>query len=190
MSTSEKNRPKWYINPSKIRSKKNHSWTRLELNKAYTLRVQGESVPDIIRKLKISVKKTQVYNVIRLLRKNHKNKCFQCGHSLTQEELKSQQGRHFKRCIICKKDNEQKKLKFRKKSLRKKLCGSCGRRRLMPGRKTCIRCVSYVHRHRIFKGLCGSCGRYSINRKRSIALCNACLDHNVKYARRHRRQLA
>jgi hypothetical protein len=188
MSTATKNRPRWYTNLKQIRQKQNHAWTRAELRRVYYLRIQGKGVDDIIKKMNLDVKRTQVYNMVRILRKNHLNRCFQCGDALTGKELESQRTRHFKRCDGCRASNEAQKKSVRNRYLTKHLCGCCGERKVIPGKTYCIHCLSYTNRQRIATGMCGSCGRNPINKKRSIALCNVCLDRNVKVSRKYRKE--
>ena len=187
------------MDPVEIRETRNHNWTRPELNKVYTMRVvRNKPVSAIIEKLKIDVRKTQVYNMIRLLRNNRKNKCFQCSSLLTKQELELQKSWHFKRCGNCKKANEKRKQRIKKKNLERKLCVICGKnpiRRRNTGVRSvdhsdiCTHCLSYTYRRHVLNGVCGVCGRNPIDRKRSIGLCGSCLDRNAGYARKIRREL-
>ena len=186
------NRPKWYVNPKRIRLTTYHSWTKPEMNRVYFLRMQGYSVKKIIKVMKLNVRKTQIYNIVRILKKNHQNKCFQCGHVLSSQELFEQKMKHFKKCFECKEKSNNYKKEMREGRLEGSLCGSCGKRPVAvkngKAKTFCVFCLSYIHRQRILKGLCGTCGKNRINKMRSIALCNVCLDRNVRYARQRRKQ--
>ena len=185
----ERTRPVWYDQTKFIRSKKNHPWTEDEVKQVYTLRIQRVPVDKIIRKLNLKVNRVQVYNVLRMLRKNRKGKCFQCGTSLTEEEWVLQQDRTFKKCDKCQRKLSRWKKEKRLENLEKGKCSCCGHSLAMTGKTTCIYCLSYTHRHRIAEGFCGSCGKNPISKK-STALCDTCLEINrIKvWERRHPRR--
>ena len=178
------NRPQWYAKPQFIRKKRNHSWTGRELRKVYNMRVQRISVDLIIEKLHLEVKRTQVYNVVRMMKKNFQGRCFQCGADLTEKELKASKSKTFKTCSECKKKNLNYKKKIRNMFSRRGLCTCCGKYPSLKGRKTCMHCLSYTHRNRIAIGLCGACGREPLSR-RSNALGENCLVQSPAHRKEH-----
>ena len=184
-------RPNWYINPEKIRDRHNHFWTKDQLRQIFSMRVlRKEKTSNIIKNLHLKVNKVQIYNVVRVMKKNRLDKCFQCGRVMTTEELAKERGKNFKRCFECIQKNEEYKAKLRKKLLSKNLCGCCGKVPPVSGKTSCKLCLSYTNRHRIAKGFCGNCGDRRINRKRSIALCDVCLDKNLEHSNNYRKSFA
>ena len=182
---SKDDRP-WYRNPKFVRPKVRHSWTDLERKKIYTLRMQGQSVDDIIRVLKLKTKRTPVYNVIREIKNAKKGRC-SCGAKLTQKEIYSQRGNVHVKCTQCLKTNSDLKKRLRRKHLRNGLCGICGKRKKMSGYTTCKLCLSADYRRSYIQGLCGRCHTNPIDKKRSRSLCQGCLDHNKKQIQKYRK---
>jgi hypothetical protein len=179
------NRPVWYSQTRFIRAKKNHSWTEHEINQVYTLRIQKVPIDKIIKILGLKVKRVQVYNILRMLRKNKKSKCFQCGSDLTNKECTLQENRIFKKCSHCQEKNSLYKRSKRNENLKQDKCGCCGNHPVLIGKKTCVYCLSYTHRHRIAEGFCGFCGKNPISLK-STALCDSCLETNRNNIKKHR----
>jgi formylmethanofuran dehydrogenase subunit E len=180
-----KRRPQWYAQAQFIRKRRNHLWTGQEFKKVYDLRIQKVPVDIIIDKLHLEVKRTQVYNILRMMKKNRKRKCSQCGEDLTKKELRSQRGNNFKICTKCQEKNTAYKQASRIANYGKGLCTCCGKTPPLKDRKTCMHCLSYTHRNRIVHGLCGSCGKNPLSRF-STALCDGCLKVNRINARRKR----
>lgn len=177
MKQYEIKRPQWYAQSRFIRKRRNHLWTSQELKKIFDLRIQRVPIDLIISKLHLDVKRTQVYNVLRMMKKNRQGNCFQCGEGLTREELIAQDGHNFKTCTKCQSKNLNYKQSIRKAHRQKGLCTCCGKNPPLRGRKTCMHCLSYTHRSRIAKGLCGSCGKHPLSGS-SSALCDNCLEVN------------
>jgi len=184
----EHNRPSWYTKPRFIRTRKNHVWTEQEMKQVYTLRLRKVPIDLIISELHLDVKRVQVYNILRMLKKNRQNKCFQCGQPLTEEEISLQHKKYFKRCNSCNQKNLLYKKTKRLNNINKGVCGYCGRHRILKGKKACIYCLSYSHRQHISKGLCGACGEFTISSK-SISLCDLCLEKNRINVELRRREL-
>jgi hypothetical protein len=184
-------RPSWYKQTKFIRSKKNHSWTETEVKQVYTLRVQRLPVDKIIRKLNLKVNRVQVYNVLRMLRKSRKGKCFQCGTGLTEGEWVVQQNSLFKKCHKCQEKSSVYKKEKRQENLKEGKCSCCGNAPALKGKTTCIYCLSSTHRRRLADGLCGTCGNNPIS-KNSITLCEPCLELNrtrIQTRRNNQREL-
>jgi hypothetical protein len=177
----------WYAKKQFIRKKKNHSWTDQEIKQVYTMRLQKVSIDDIIEKLNLDVNRTQVYNILRMIKKSRKNKCFQCGHDLTDDDKIHQKDKIFKKCTTCRDKNLKYKQTKRQENLKQGKCGCCGRSRHLANKTTCIYCLSYTHRNRIAEGLCGACGQNPISPK-SVALCEVCLEKNRINTNLHRRE--
>lgn len=189
MSTYRINRPQWYAKSQFIRRKRNHAWTGLEIKKVLDLRIKRVPVDEIIHQLGVrGLRKTQVYNIIRMKKKNRNGECFQCGEALTPEEIVNQAHKTFKCCTSCQEKNLKYKRKIRRENLKNGLCTCCGRNPHLVGRKTCIYCLSYTHRGRIAEGLCGCCGEKPIS-PYSTALCKDCLRQNRK-AHTYRKEAA
>lgn len=171
-------RPQWYLQPGFIRKKRNHSWTKSELKRVYTLRLQKVPVPRIINEMHLKdIKKTQIYNVLRMMKKNFHHKCFQCGGEMSPAEMEEQKNRNFKICAQCQSKNTNYKQKLRKKLHKQGLCTCCGKNPSMKNKKTCPLCLSYTHRNRISMGICGSCGKHPLS-KHSEVFCDKCLSRN------------
>jgi len=168
------NRPSWYTKSKFIRTRKNHQWTEQEMKQVYSLRIQRVPIDLIIEKLHLNVRRVQVYNILRMLKKNQDNKCFQCGEDLNKEEQSNQNNKFFKKCDSCKKKNHVYKKRKRRNNIKEGICGYCGRNRILEGKKACIYCLSYSHRQHISKGLCGNCGKSPIS-PRSISSCDYCM---------------
>lgn len=169
------NRPIWYTSPKFIRKKSSHSWTDYEIRKVFDMRSEGVSVSKIIETLKLHVNNTQVYNVIRVWKKNIKGLCFQCGEELTQKDYLNQKNKKLKLCIKCQEKISSYKKNKRKTNIKEGKCGCCGHTRPLKNKATCMRCLSYTHRRRLAEGFCGKCGDKPIS-KNSTALCKDCLE--------------
>jgi hypothetical protein len=173
------NRP-WYAKSKFIRRKQNHAWTGLEIKKVLDLRIKRVPVDEIIHQLGVKdIKKTQVYNIIRMKKKNRNGKCFQCGNDLTPNEIKNQANKTYKCCALCQEKSLQYKQKIRKENYKKGLCTCCGKKQHLKGKKTCIYCLSYTLRNRIAKGLCGTCGEKPLS-PHSLVSCKDCLKGHRK----------
>jgi hypothetical protein len=185
------NRPQWYAKAQFIRKRRNHAWTSQEIKNILSLRIQQIPVDEIIHKLRLKdVKRTQVYNILRMKKKNRNGKCFQCGEDLTKKEIMFQGNKTFKICDSCQEKNLKYKQKIRKSNQRKGFCTYCGTNPPLKDKKTCIHCLSYTHRRRIAEGMCGVCGKRPINTKRSTALCDICLELNRTHTSIHRKEMA
>ena len=189
MKTYHVSRPQWYAKAQFIRKKRNHSWTRQEIKNVLNLRAQQIPVDLIIAKLRLKdVKRSQVYNILRISKKNNSGKCFQCGHDMTRTEIMAQEKNAFKICLSCQEKNLQYKQKIRKNNQKKGMCIYCGTKPPLKDRKTCKHCLSSTHRRRIAEGLCGTCGKRPIS-SRSTAKCDICLEINKTSSHTHRKRL-
>ena len=158
---------------SQVRKKKNRDWSEKEKVQIFTLRKSGMPAKDVARKFKCNI--TNVYNITRLMRSGLKDKCYRCGTPLTLEE-KTQKG-FFKPCKICKKGFKEYKRALREEAIKNGLCGYCHTEPVIPGYKSCVKCISATHRRRYKKGLCGQCGERPPHRK-DASLCTVCLAIN------------
>ncbi len=185
LSRSRKDRP-WYLDPKHIRQKTRHSWTDIERKGIYFLRIAGVPVKEVIRIMKLDVGKIPVNNIYQQQVRLRKGKC-SCGKKLTQKEIEQQKNNIFIKCTACLEKNSIFKKELRRKYLEQGLCGICGQNKVLPGHTTCKLCLSADYRRSYVKGLCGKCHVNPINKKRSKALCNSCLDLNKRhvYGLRH-----
>ncbi len=165
-------RPHWYL--SRVKPLQNHSWTDREKLAVFTLRSE-EDIPARRVAIIFGVTKTQIYNVTRLVRRGKNKECFSCGRPLSPKERK-QKGLILS-CETCKVNKKEYKRKRRNALLKKGICPYCEKRKLVPGKKGCIQCISATHRRRYNQGLCGNCGQRPIARD-SDALCTLCLKVN------------
>lgn len=161
-------RPEWYTN---ITMKKNRSWTASEKKKVYHMRVmKNKGVDDIVVAFNGTVTKTQVYNVIRMMKKAAKNRCFKCGDLLKN----GYQTNKPQLCHKCSSKTQEYKNQLRQNAIKEGLCAVCHKKKAIPGYKTCKYCLSATYRRRIANGICGSCGKRPISGK-SISQCATCL---------------
>jgi len=161
-------RPKWYTTSP---TRKNRSWTEREKKKIYTMRVlKNSGISDIIISFNGTVSKTQVYNIVRMMKKAAKNRCFKCGGILPSNSYSNVP----KLCSVCSSKTKEYKEKLRNDALKKGLCAVCHKKKVIPGYKTCKSCLSATYRRRIANGVCGTCGKRPIARK-SISQCSYCL---------------
>jgi predicted RNA-binding Zn-ribbon protein involved in translation (DUF1610 family) len=186
LSKSVQNRPIWYLDPAKLRRKQHYSWAHKDIKSVYALRNSGSSVKEIVDRIDPNLRKVQIYNILRITKKNLFNRCFQCGHELTDTEKAIDKSK-WKRCPKCRKKHSDYKKHYRLKMLKRGLCGTgCGRP-VIPGKTYCVTCNAWTQRQRYIKGLCGTCGKNPIDFQRSIALCTKCLDQNRHYSLKYRR---
>jgi hypothetical protein len=178
-------RPSWYANSKFIRKRRFHNWSQQEIKDIFLLRSKKTPIDEIINRLGLNVSRIQVYNMIRITRKNRKNLCFKCGNLLTKKERIRQLRHKHKKCTSCNNQDTIYKRKRRIRFVKAGLCTCCGKLPPVKGKKTCKICLSYTHRERIAKGLCGICGKHPISHK-SITLCDNCLKHNRENIRRYR----
>ena len=189
METATKiKRPVWYTQNQFIRRKKNHSWTEKEIKQVFTLRSKKVPVEKIILDLKLDVRKVQVYNILRMLKKSLRNKCFQCGTDLTMEVILNQHSKLFKKCPECQNKDFLSKNFKRQENLKQGKCVCCGINPPLENKKSCVYCLSQTHRHRIVEGFCGACGKFKIDPS-SKALCTHCLEANRIKVKNYRKGL-
>lgn len=190
-------RPAWYLDPEEIRQYRNTRWSPEDRKLIHRLRVREERpIEDIIqvmaRRLGVHpasqyVTRTKIHNQVRISRAAMKGLCIQCRRELRPEDIKANENRNdLKLCVRCMNERSNLKEILRTKAIKRGLCGVCHRRKVLRGRTECKKCLSYVQRMRILKGLCGSCGKHPINKSRSKALCNDCMETNNKRGREYR----
>jgi hypothetical protein len=166
---------KWYTDPKYIKKRRNYSWTTKQKEKIYSLRLSGMSIPNIIKRLNINVKPTQVYNILRIMKKWKLKVCWQCGSKLSYKEKKN---RHSALCFNCQKKNTLLNKKLRDIRKRKGLCIYCTDPKAVSvkGKMSCKSCLSITARRRNLLGLCARCNR-PISKK-SLTLCYTHLKKN------------
>lgn len=175
-------RQAWYL--EEVSKKKNREWTTSEKMSIFTMRLNNHSASEIASKYRASI--SQVYNVVRLVRKGLKNECYMCGEPLTKKELLANKKSFIKACTKCKRKASDYKKDIRKKAEDAHLCIYCTERPAIPGHKSCPNCISLTHRRRYAKGLCGQCGKKPIG-KNKLALCEPCAKETRIKASIHRR---
>jgi transposase-like protein len=196
-----RNRKSWYLGD--VKEKENRSWTTSEKIRVYALR-QYNPVEDIAKMFDTNT--NQVYNIARMVKKGLEGRCYRCGRpnepklverssiekrayeifltgsqdaktnwDQAEKELQLEAG--YSLCSQCKETLVKYKRKLRRHALKKGLCGYCHKRKVVEGRKACIRCLSATHRRREKIGLCGACGKNPIANKGG-ALCEGCLEQD------------
>jgi hypothetical protein len=161
----------WYL--TEVKEKENKTWTDAEKIRVYTLR-QDFQAKEIANIFKTTV--NQVYNITRIVKNSLESRCYHCSNPLTEEEIKSSDGL-VKACKKCKKEAMTYKRGLRNRALKLDLCGYCGKRKIVKGKKACKKCLSASYRRRQAVGLCGICGKNPVAHKGG-SLCNKCLDTN------------
>lgn len=167
-------RPKWYLN--NVKPLQNHPWTEREKLAVFTLRDEENTPAQVVARV-FGVTKTQIYNITRLVRRGKNKECFCCGNLLSPKECRRKG--LIKSCDACKEKKRIYKQKRREKLLKKGICPYCERRKVVKGKKGCIKCLSATHRRRYNIGMCGQCGTRPLA-KHSDALCTVCLGINRK----------
>ena len=162
-------RPKWYL--KRIKERTQRSWTEEEKLKIYTLRQKKVPPSVIARRFRATI--TQIYNITRMMNKAVNDKCFVCGKKFPIEEVKSPRKKAIRACESCKKKSIKYKRLRREKLNKKGLCGYCGRKKVVPGFKSCKDCISLTYRRRYIVNLCGRCGKHPIH-KSSKTQCFTC----------------
>jgi transposase len=162
-------RQAWYL--GKVSEKKNREWTTSEKMAVFTLRIRNYSATEIASRYRASI--SQIYNVVRLVRKGLKNECYMCGNPLTEKELLTNKKHFIKACEKCKSKALKYKKEIRKEAEKAHLCVYCRIKPAIIGHKSCPDCISLTHRRRYVKGLCGQCGKKPIG-KNKLALCEPC----------------
>ena len=172
-----KTKTKWYKNvPEKVKK----DWTSEERKNLLELNRKGLSSDEIIEIMGGKLTKVQIYNQVRIAKKIHAKRCYQCG---TPTSRVSKTGLII--CKNCVKKNGQYKKVLRKRALKHGLCGVCYKNKVIPGHTACRKCLSATHRRRIAKGLCCKCGRRKLD-KSSTTLCKVCLTVNGQISRERR----
>jgi hypothetical protein len=177
-------RPRYYS--YRAPRKRNIDWTRGERLLAYALRKDGkntDSIREYFRLLKgKSIKRTMVYNLVRIGKAETSDLCFACCQPLVPEDkVTKKKHRHGPvLCNACKLKLSAYKKKMRKIFMKMGLCSVCGNKPPVPGHKSCVTCISATHRRRYEAGLCGACGKRPIAINRSKVLCISCLKNNIK----------
>lgn len=167
-------RPKWYLD--NVKPLQNHPWTDREKLAVFILRDEENATASTVARV-FGVTKIQIYNITRLVRRGKNKECFICGKPLSTKDRKKKG--LVKACDDCKEKKRIYKHKRRKKLLKRGICPYCERRKLVKGKKGCIRCLSATHRRRYNMGQCGQCGTRPIA-KNSDALCTICLGINKR----------
>lgn len=177
-------RPRYYR--YRAPKKRNLDWKREERLLAYTLRHKGICTEDIQEYFKVlkgkSIKRTIVYNIVRIGKAELYDLCFRCRKPLVQDDtVTKKKHRHGPiLCMACKHEIVVYKRKMRNKFMKKGLCSVCGKKPPVQGKKSCVHCISATHRRRYEVGLCGACGKRPIAVNRSKVLCISCLNINKK----------
>jgi hypothetical protein len=176
-------RPDWYM--QKIEKSKKHSWKISDFTQVYTLRVAppadqkvpvGQVRKILGKKCTRKISKIDVYNLTRQSKAILSDRCMRCGNDLTDKDKRTKKtNRLLFLCTKCKEITTKLKEKRRKSFLKGGMCGVCGKRKTLPGRTSCVSCISMTYRRRNKKGLCGTCGANPIA-KRSLCHCTACLE--------------
>jgi len=197
-----RNRKSWYF--GEVKEKENRSWTTSEKVRIYTLR-QYNPVENIAEMFNTNI--NQVYNITRMVKRGLEGRCYHCGNlteprpvehdeiqkrayeihvktgsqdatanwNQAEKELQLEAG--YGLCGRCTKKLVKYKRNLRKHALERGLCGYCHKRKVVEGKKACIKCLSATHRRREKIGLCGACGRNPIANKEG-ALCKECLEQD------------
>jgi hypothetical protein len=174
-------RYKWYS--EKVRPLENRPWTLSERTLIWRLKAEDPSItyseiashfPDLKSRPDRRIR-NMIHNQIRIINKSFNNRCFQCGHELTdQDHLTRKPGRILFLCIKCKKKSTAYKRHLREVALKHDRCGICHTEELAPGRTACRKCLSSTQRRRYNKHLCGQCGRNPLDQN-SNSFCTECL---------------
>lgn len=160
----------WY--KTDVKPKENRDWTNEEKKLVLTLREENHSSQEIAEMLNVNVIK--IYNQTRLARRGVNKQCFACGNPLTDDEQHTDHKKFIRLCFSCKEKKYEYKSLRRENALNKHTCGYCEKRKVVPGKTACRRCLSATYRRRKNKGICGICGRKPV-RKKGKALCNDCV---------------
>lgn len=171
-------RPEWYLN--NVKPLQNRKWTPKDRTYLVNLRKKLPAA-EVARRMGITL--VQVYNESRLAKRKAHNQCFMCGEKLKKKDIGKG---YLNLCPECK----EKKKKYRKKrrvlAVKKKICIYCEKRKAIPGKHSCRKCISATHRRRYINGLCGACGKHPI-RKPGAAFCEICARNNRTKIRIHRK---
>jgi hypothetical protein len=187
-------RYKWYS--EKVRPLENRPWTLSERALIWRLKAEDPSTtysdiashfPDLKSKPDTRVR-NMIHNQIRIINKSFNNKCFQCGHELTDQDRQTlKPGRILFLCQKCKKKTTAYKSHLRKVALKHKRCGVCHVNDMIPGKTSCKECLSATQRRRYNKHLCGQCGKNPLD-PNSMSFCTECLRINRLNTGIHRMQ--
>lgn len=172
----------WYR--SDVKPKDNLMWTDKERKMILDLRHQKQSSQEIAHMFGVSL--TIIYNQTRLARRRIMKQCFQCGHTLTEDEQSDNVDRFIKICTNCRTSLKEYKRERREHFLNQGICGYCEKRPVVPQKSACLKCLSATYRRRIKKGICGNCGRNPV-RKKGKSLCETCTKNFRIYGRIYRK---
>lgn len=172
-----KKRPRWYLN--EVKDLQNRPWTEREKLAVFAWREELNTPVEVVARA-YGVGKIQIYNITRLVRRSKSKECSSCGNQLTLKERRKQRGL-IKSCDACKEHKKEYKRKRRERLLKKGICPYCEKRKVIPDKKSCKKCLSATHRRRYNVGVCGNCGKRPIA-DHSNALCYKCLKVNRKRA--------
>jgi hypothetical protein len=155
-----------------VKAKENRDWSDKDKIRVYTLR-DDHQAKEIARMFNTTV--NQVYNITRIVKNSLNDQCYHCGNALSKKE-KAASEKLNQLCTRCKKESQDHKKRLRNKALKHGLCGYCHKRKVIKGKKACVKCLSASYRRRQQQGLCGICGKHPAIK--GGALCRKCLDTN------------
>ena len=200
---NKKRHPKWYFDKKVLRPSKNYKWSLEDRALLYEMRVSKDMS---IASIQLFFRKrdglpmdsdndkytyTRLHNQIRMARASMNGLCHKCRKKMTQRDLKRYRDNRKGRSpdlLLCTKCFEQTKEYKKEKELEaanKGLCIDCRKRRALPGRSTCKRCLSWTQRVRVINNLCSGCGEKPISKK-SITFCDDCMETNRVKAKKYR----
>jgi hypothetical protein len=143
-----------------VKPKENRTWTDTERQQIYTLKDRCTAL-ELAQLYNTSV--YQIHNLHQHMKKLYGHRCFRCGKPMTSKELRNCKG-YVKACSECKKAMRDYKARLRAEALKAGKCEYCKRRKKLPGRTACGRCLSATYRRRNLAGLC-VCGKEPVRFK-------------------------
>jgi len=153
-----RNRPTWYVNS--VKPKVNRSWTIPEKIRIYTMRTAADMAPQEIDD-EMHATRTQIHNIVRMMRGAVDDKCFHCRTPLTDAEKAvkraTKRPRLMHLCFNCRNLTRDYKHELREKRIARGECGYCGKKPIVPGTKACAGCLSATHRRKQKSLFCGKC---------------------------------
>ena len=198
----------WYMDEKVIKQKRQFRWTLEERTTLYDLRVKkNKSIAEIQKyfrkKNRIPLylgpddpndkfSRTRLHNQIRMVRSAFAGLCHKCRSPLTKADLRRLNRRDREDpsmglCLECTTEVSDYKKERRDSALKLGLCPICVTDKVVKGHTMCKGCLSASHRRRYVKGLCGKCGEKPLSKK-SIALCDDCLEENRTASKLYRRK--
>ena len=163
-------RKAWYL--KKAPKRRNRVWTQADRAGILKQRMRNVSTAEIAAEWK--VKKTTIYNQIRLARREMENTCIDCGRPLKPGEKKIRRtGQILFRCNKCRKENAAYKKMLRDTRIALGMCSTCGKRKALDHSVNCVKCISRTARMRLAQGLCAICGVNPVDPQKE-SLCAGC----------------